>query len=120
MHKIFAQEGNMTKALNSQQPINNDQDETKKRRKKQAKREAKLMLELEDARKDVQRAEQKFSKAQSNLEASRSHVHDLEEQLAQIRDQHTPLAEPAVATTPVGSAQELSQEQTSMPDQEEA
>jgi septal ring factor EnvC (AmiA/AmiB activator) len=102
----------MAKTLNTQQPVTTDQDEAKKQRKKQAKREAKLMLELADARKDVQRAEQKFSKAQSNLEASRSHLRHIEEELAQIRNNHTAQPEPPVVTAPV--------EQTSIPDQGES
>ena len=101
----------MAKTLNTQQPVTTDQDEAKKQRKKQAKREAKLMLKLEDSKKDVQRAEQKFSKAQSNLEASRSHLRDVEEELAQIRDSHTVQPEPPAVTAPV----EQSKEQTSVP-----
>lgn len=73
----------MAKTLNTSQ-TDDAQDEDKQLRKKQAKREAKLMLGLEDAKKDVRRAEQKFAKAQSNLEASRVRLHELEGQLAQI------------------------------------
>ncbi len=73
----------MAKTFNTSQTAD-AQDEDKQQRKKQAKREAKLMLGLEDAKKDVRRAEQKFAKAQSNLEASRARLHELEEQLAQI------------------------------------
>ncbi len=71
----------MAKTLNTSQ-TDDAQDEDKQLRKKQAKREAKLMLGLEDAKKDVRRAEQKFAKAQSNLEASRVRLHELEGQLA--------------------------------------
>ncbi|HWS84815.1 MAG TPA: hypothetical protein VN207_11225 [Ktedonobacteraceae bacterium] len=104
----------MAKTLNAQQTAT-DQDEAKKQRKKQAKREAKLMLELGDARKDVQRAEQKFSKAQSNLEASRSRLREIEEELAQIRDKHTEQLEPPVVTAPVEQSHEQLEE-TSVPD----
>ena len=105
----------MVKTLNAQQTAP-AQDEAKKQRKKQAKREAKLMLELGDARKDVQRAEQKFSKAQSNLEASRSRLREIEEELAQIRDKHTEQSEPPVEAAPVEqSHQQL--EETGVPDQ---
>jgi len=90
----------MAKTLNTQQTVT-AQDEAKKERKKQAKREAKLMLKLEDARKDVQRAEQKFSKAQSNLEASRGRLRELEGDLAQTRNGHTEQPEPPVVTAPV-------------------
>ena len=99
----------MAKTLNTQQTVT-AQDEAKKQRKKQAKREAKLMIELEDARKDVQRAEQKFSKAQSNLEASRSHLRELEEGLAQIRNGHTEQPEPSAVAAPVEQSYEQSEE----------
>jgi len=99
----------MAKTLNAQQTAP-AQDEAKKQRKKQAKREAKLMLELGDARKDVQRAEQKLSKAQSNLEASRSRLREIEEELAQIRDKHTEQPEPPVGTAPVEQSHEQLEE----------
>ena len=110
----------MAKTPNTQQPVTADQEEAKKQHKKQAKREAKLMLELEDARKDVQRAEQKFSKAQSNLEASRSHLHDIEEELAQIRGNQTAQPESPVVTAPAEQSKESPLEQTSIPDQGES
>ncbi|HEY4036694.1 MAG TPA: hypothetical protein VGL94_22285 [Ktedonobacteraceae bacterium] len=108
----------MAKTLNAQQTAT-AQDEAKKQRKKQAKREAKLMLELGEARKDLQRAEQKFSKAQSNLEASRSRLHEIEEQLAQIRNRHTEQPEPPVGTTPVEQSYEHPEE-IRVPDQGES
>jgi chromosome segregation ATPase len=67
-----------------------DAQETKKQRKKQAKREAKLLLELGQARDEVQRAEQKVAKAQARLEASRTHLRDLE---AKVQGMHTPQEE---------------------------
>lgn len=78
----------MAKTLNTQQ-MTSAQDEDKKKRKKQAKLEAKMMLEIEQSRKEVQKAEQKFAKAQSNLEVSRSRLHELEERLAQIQGKQT-------------------------------
>ena len=44
-----------------------------------------MMLKVEAAKKDVQKAEQKLAKAQAALEACRTHLHDLEEKLAQMR-----------------------------------
>ncbi len=67
-----------------------DAQETKRQRKKQAKREAKTMLKLEQARQDVQIAEQKVARAQVRLEASRTHLRNLEERVAQM---HTSQAE---------------------------
>jgi Gas vesicle synthesis protein GvpL/GvpF len=58
---------------------------TKKQRKKQAKREAKTMLQLEQSRKDVQKAEQKVAKAQAQLEASRIRVRNLEAEIEEMR-----------------------------------
>ncbi len=89
----------MAKTLNKQ-AIATTQDEAKKQRKKQAKREAKLMLRLEDAKKDVQRAQQKFAKAQSNLEACRGRLHELEEELGKIRERPAQQPESPVAEQP--------------------
>jgi hypothetical protein len=63
-------------------------DDSKKSRKKQAKREAKLMLKADVARRDIRRAEQKVEKARSNLEALREQLHDLEMQLSQLRGEY--------------------------------
>ena len=52
--------------------------------KKQAKREAKLMLKVEQAKQDVERSERKVSKAQAQLDDSRKQLHDLEEKLAAL------------------------------------
>jgi len=81
----------MVKIFTSSKMSAEDQD--KKRRKKQAKQEAKLLLQLEDARKQVRRAEQKVARAQEKLEACRNEVYKLEEQLAGQK-------ETAVATVP--------------------
>lgn len=55
-------------------------DETRKQRKKLAKREAKLMLALEQAKGLVQKAEQKVTKAQAKLEKRSTRLHKLEAQ----------------------------------------
>jgi uncharacterized protein YllA (UPF0747 family) len=108
----------MAKTFDTQQ-TNAAQDEAKKQRKKQAKREAKLMLQIEEARKEVQKAEQKFSKAQANLAASREHLHELEEGLAQIHTKQPEQPEPAVETTPVEQSYEHPEE-IRVPDQGES
>ena len=51
---------------------------TMKQRKKQAKREAKTMLALEQAKTKVQQAEQQVTKAQGKLEARQARLHQLE------------------------------------------
>jgi hypothetical protein len=55
-------------------------DETRKQRKKLAKHEAKLMLALEQVKGQVQKAEQKATKAQAKLEKRSTLLHKLEAQ----------------------------------------
>lgn len=58
---------------------------TKKQRKKQAKREAKAMLKLEQTRQDVEKAERRVTKAQAQLEARRTRLHNLETEVEEMR-----------------------------------
>ncbi len=60
------------------------------KRKKLAKREAKVMLKVEQAKKDVQKAEQKAAKAQAKLEEMRTRLHNLEQALDQTRAPQEP------------------------------
>lgn len=57
----------------------------KKERKKLAKREAQLMLKIEESKKETQKAEQKVSKAQQRLEEAQVTLHNLEMQLQQVQ-----------------------------------
>ncbi len=59
-------------------------DEQKKR-KKQAKKEAKMMLEIEEAKVSIQKAEKKIAKAQATLEARNSYLRNLEAELTEFR-----------------------------------
>src|SRR6266699_2902907 len=79
-----------------------DAQETKKQRKKQAKREARAMLKLEQARQDVQKAEQKVAKAQASLEAARTRLRNSETKVEQMQqvEVHAPQQESEVATSP--------------------
>ena len=61
-----------------------------KQRKKQAKREAKIMLAIEQVKTKVQKAEQKVARDQGKLEARQTRLHQLEEQLSAVR---TPAAQ---------------------------
>lgn len=82
------------------------QDDAKKLHKKQAKQEAKLMLQVEDARKAVQKAEAKLKKAHSSLDKRTTHLHALEEQLAHLRpgsEQPTASAAPTSPDTTNGT-----------------
>lgn len=58
----------------------------KKERKKLAKREAQLMLKIEESKKEAQKAEQKVSKTQQRLEEAQVALHNLEMQLQQVQD----------------------------------
>ena len=49
-------------------------EEALKRRKKQARQEAKLMMEIEEANKDLKKAQKKQSKAQARLR-SKAHMY---------------------------------------------
>jgi septal ring factor EnvC (AmiA/AmiB activator) len=109
----------MAKTLDTLQTAD-AQDEAKRQRKKQAKREAKLMLGLEDAKKDVRKAEQKFTKAQSNLEACQARLHELEEQLAQIRNKQTEQPESSTVVDSQKQSYDHLKETAGLPDQGES
>src|SRR5512135_525728 len=63
------------------------------RQKKQARREAKLMLEIEQANKDLKKAQKKQAKAQARLEERSAYVHTLETRLEELR---APSLKPAI------------------------
>lgn len=56
-----------------------------KQRKKQIKRQTKLMLKVEQAKRDVQKAQMKITKAQLNHELATTRLHAYEEELKQMR-----------------------------------
>ncbi len=87
--------------------INDEQ----KKRKKQAKKEAKVMLEIEKAKGDVQKAEKKLAQAQALVEARTAHLRSLEENLSDIR---TPQEETVVSAPDTGFDHQRGQ-----PEQEE-
>jgi hypothetical protein len=68
---------------NTSSPVSTD--EIQKQRKKQAKREAKAMLAVEEGKAAVQKAEKKLAKAQAQLEAQTARLHTLEADLAKLR-----------------------------------
>ena len=59
-----------------------------KKRQKQAKREAKMMLEIEETKASIDKAEKKLAKAQASLEARNAHLHTLEADLSEFRTSH--------------------------------
>ena len=87
-------------------------EEALKRQKKQARREAKLMLEIEAANKDLKKAQKKQSKAQARLEERSAYAHMLETRLEELR---APSLEPAIVMPP-DSAELERQQEPSEPD----
>lgn len=65
-----------------------------KQQKKQARREAKAMLAIEQARTGVEKAEKKLAKAQLRLEARGARLRNLEAALNALRTPHTGESEP--------------------------
>ena len=86
-------------------------EEALQRQKKQARKEAKLMLAIEEAKKDLQQAEQKIAKAQTRKEARSAYLFTLEASLAELRAQSP---ESKVDTPPPGTGWEYQQEQPEM------
>jgi hypothetical protein len=82
-------------------------EEALKRKKNQARREAKLMLEIEAANKDLKKAQMKQSKAQNSLEARNTSLQTLEAKLAELRTQSL---EPKIAAPPDRAEHERQQE----------
>ena len=58
-----------------------------KQRRKQVKRQTKMMLKVEQAKRDVQKAQMKTAKAQLDLEIATTRLRTYEEQLNQMRDE---------------------------------
>ena len=59
--------------------------ETQKQQRKQAKRESKLRLKVEQARGDVQNAEQKMAKARVDYEVASARLRTLEAELTEMQ-----------------------------------
>jgi hypothetical protein len=86
-------------------PVRPDEDQTKKSRKKLARREAKLLLKLEAAQRDVKKAEQKLARAQKQLSTSQEQVHELGEQLKQLQNQE-PRDTPPASSNGAGDSEQ--------------
>jgi len=65
--------------------LNGNAGMVKKQKKKQAKREAKMMLQLAQSQKDVRKAQRKVRSAQDQLASSRERLRRLEEQMAGLQ-----------------------------------
>jgi hypothetical protein len=82
-------------------------EEALKRRKKQARQEAKLMLAIEEANKDLKKAQKKQAKAQALVEAQSVHVQTLEAKMAELR---VPGPGPEIVAPPQSAKLESQQE----------
>lgn len=60
--------------------------ETQKQRKKQAKRDSKMRLKIEEAKGEVRRAEQKMAKARLAYELATTRLHTLEEEFNKMQN----------------------------------
>jgi chromosome segregation ATPase len=83
-------------------------EEALKQQKKQARQEAKLMLEIKEAEKAEMKAQKKLSKAQERLEAKSRYVQTLEARLAEFR---ATVPEPEIEVSPHHEELEHLQEQ---------
>jgi hypothetical protein len=120
----------MVKTANDTHTPSASAGEALKRRKKLARKEAKLMLAIEEAKKDQTKAQKKQAKAQARLEVRSAYLHTLEAKMAELR---TPGLEPEIVTPPYSAELEPQQEpselensmvrsdgqQLALPDQEE-
>ena len=61
--------------------------ELQKQRKKQVKRQTKMMLKVEQAKRDVQKAQMRMAKAQLDHEIATTRLRTFEEQLNSMRDE---------------------------------
>lgn len=86
-------------------------EEALKQQKKQARQEAKMMLEIDEAKKAQTKAQKQQSKAQARLEARSTYVQTLEARLAELRG---PGPEPEIETLPQPAELEHHQEQFEM------
>ncbi len=78
-----------------------------KQQKKQARREAKLMLAIEVANKDLKKAQKKQSKAQARLEERSTTLHTLEARLEELHAQSPQAATGAEPTSPLSEETRL-------------
>lgn len=84
-------------------------EEALKQQKKQARQEAKLMLEIDEAKKAQTKAQKQQSKTLARLEARSTYVRSLEARLAELR---APGPEPESETLPQPAELEHQQEQS--------
>jgi septal ring factor EnvC (AmiA/AmiB activator) len=92
-------------------------EEVLKRQKKQARREAKLMLDIEEAKKDLKKAQKKQSKTQVRLEERNTTLHTLEARLEELRTQSPqPAADETSQSTTDAASTSLLGEEAKLPE----
>src|SRR5205814_9677407 len=82
---VQSQDKERPMAKKARDKLSTPAEEALKRQKKQARQEAKLMLEIEVAKKQLKNAQKKQSKAQTLVEAQSAYVQSLEARLAELR-----------------------------------
>ena len=75
----------MAKTMNRNSTSTDQANGTQKQRKKQAKREARAMLAVEQAKANVEKAQRKLARAQERLESRNARLHTLENKLSELR-----------------------------------
>ena len=96
--------------------ISSSSNGNKKQRKKQARQEAKTMLKLEQAKKDEQKAEKRFAKAQAELEVRRTNTRNIEAKLAEGRNSQHKSEVDVSATGSDGQGEQPGTEESSQGD----
>ncbi|HZU69099.1 MAG TPA: hypothetical protein VFA09_17620 [Ktedonobacteraceae bacterium] len=75
----------MAKTINQDQTSSDQERGRQKDRKKQAKREAKVMLAIEKAKASIEKAQRKLARAKERLDARTARLHSLENKLSDVR-----------------------------------
>ena len=103
--QLFTKEANL--ATTASDEVSVSAEKVLKRQKKQARREAQLMLEIEAAKKDLKKAQKKQSKALARLEEQNITLHTLEARLEELRAQSPQAATGAEPTSPLSEESRL-------------
>ncbi len=83
--QLFTKEGTLAKTASDEPSFS--AEKVLKRQKKQIRREAKLMIEIEAAKKGLKKSQKKQSKALARLEEQNTTLHILEARLEELRAQ---------------------------------
>jgi hypothetical protein len=105
--QLFTKEAILATTANDEPSVSAEKD--LKRQKKQARREAKLMLAIEAAKKDLKKAQKKQSKALASLEERSTALHTLEAQLEEFHARSSQVVTGVVPTS-------LLREETRLPE----